>query len=109
MADARRSASGRLALGLALALVSVTLLPAAGTPPAAGQAAPGATLSVLAPAVEVAPTGQGFAPAVDGQTLGAGDQVRTSDQGLALLTFFDGSETQLTPGTTVQVSQADAA
>ncbi len=108
MAEVRRWASGLVALGLALALASATLLSGAGTPPAAGQAAPGATLSVLAPAVEVAPKGQGFAPAVDGQTLGAGDQVRTGDQGLALLTFFDGSETQLTPGTTVQVSQADA-
>jgi FecR protein len=38
--------------------------------------------------------------------LGPGDQVRTSNGGVALLTFFDGSETLLTPDTQVEIQQA---
>ncbi len=108
MSDRYPRASWLLALGLVVVLAGATLFPLGQPPAASGQAATGATLSVLAPAVEVAPKGQGFAAAVDGQTLAAGDQVRTGDEGLALLTFFDGSETQLTPGTTVQIAQADS-
>jgi hypothetical protein len=108
VSDRHPRASWLLALGLVVVLAGATLFPVGRLPAASGQTTPGATLSVLAPAVEVAPKGQGFAPAVDGQTLAAGDQVRTGGQGLALLTFFDGSETQLTPGTTVQVAQADS-
>jgi hypothetical protein len=71
-----------------------------------GQAASGATLNVLAPTVEVSQGGGTFAAARDGMTVGAGDQIRTSDAGVGLLTFFDGSETQLSPDTQVQIAQA---
>jgi hypothetical protein len=71
-----------------------------------GQVANGATLSVLATPVEVASGGGGFTAARDGMTLGPGDQVRTTGGGVALLTFFDGSETQLTPDTQVAIQQA---
>ena len=51
---------------------------------ALSQAASGATLSVLATTVEVASRGGAFGPARDGMTLGPGDQVRTSNAGVAV-------------------------
>jgi hypothetical protein len=69
----------------------------------------GATLKVLALPVEVqaAPT-QTFVAAMDGQMLNQGDVVRTGPGGLALLTFFDGSESQLGTESTVQIERAEA-
>jgi hypothetical protein len=64
--------------------------------PAHAQVTVGATLAVLAPGVDVSILGAPFIGASTGQTVGAGDQVRTGPTGVALLTFFDGSETQLT-------------
>jgi hypothetical protein len=63
---------------------------------------------VLAAPVEVSVRGAGFTAARDGMSLGAGDQVRTNGGGVALLTFFDGSETQLTPESQVQIQQANS-
>jgi hypothetical protein len=64
-------------------------------------------LTILAQPVEVAPTGSTtFAPAQDGQGVQEGDVVRTGPGGLALLTFFDGSETQLADETQVEIEQA---
>ncbi len=76
---------------------------------ALGQAAAGATLSVLAAPVEVSVGGAAFADARDGMTLVTGDQVRTMGGGVALLTFFDGSETQITPDSEVRIQQAEVA
>src|SRR5579864_8235771 len=92
------------------ALVGASVLPTANglglsLQTALGQVASGATLSVLAADVEVS-TGGAFGPARDGMTVGPGDQIRTSNGGVALLTFFDGSETQLTPDSQVQIQQA---
>src|SRR5438128_51001 len=69
----------------------------------------GATLKVLAAPVEVevAQT-QSFVAAMDGQMLTQGDVVRTGPGGLALLTFFDGSEAQLGAESTVQIERAEA-
>src|SRR5215470_3524696 len=74
--------------------------------PAEAQVQVGATLSLLAPAVEVATGGRPFVAARDGQTVSAGDQVRTGPTGVALLTFFDGSETQLTSDGLVLIDSA---
>src|ERR1700704_5747656 len=66
--------------------------------PALSAAAPlGATVRVLSVPVEVATTepGASFTPAIDGQTVFEGDTVRTGPGGMALVTFFDGSESQL--------------
>src|SRR5690242_440396 len=71
-----------------------------------GQASAGATLSVLAAPVEVATGGGSFSAGRNGQTLQVGDQVRTGSGGVALLTYFDGSETQLTPDTQVELQAA---
>jgi hypothetical protein len=49
----------------------------------------------------------GTAAAVDGQTVQVGDEVWTGPDGIALLTFFDGSETQLQPGTHVKLEVPD--
>src|SRR5260370_16653430 len=69
----------------------------------------GATLKVLVAPVEVelAQT-QTFVAAMDGQMLNQGDVVRTGPGGLALLTFFDGSESQLGTESTVQIERAEA-
>ena len=64
----------------------------------------GATVSVLASPVEVASADPGsFAAAIDGQTLYKGDTIRTGPGGMALLTFFDGSESQLDGESQVQI------
>jgi hypothetical protein len=67
----------------------------------------GATLTILAEPVEVAAAGATeFVPAQDGQAVHEGEVVRTGPGGLALLTFFDGSETQLAEETQVEIEQA---
>src|SRR5712691_3208604 len=69
----------------------------------------GATLKVLAVPVEIQPAQtQTFVAAFDGQMLSQGDVVRTGPGGLALLTFFDGSESQLGAESTVQIERAEA-
>ena len=110
----RRSTSAwhwALVGALLLALAGASVLPAAGRlgltlQKALGQVASGAILDVLVPNVEVAPAGGDFGPAQDGMTVGPGDQIRTSKGGVALLTFFDGSQAQLTPDSQVQILQA---
>src|SRR5258708_32962806 len=94
-------------------LVVVLAVTLSGWWPAASSSAAempvGATLKVLVAPVEVelAQT-QTFVAAMDGQMLGQGDVVRTGPGGLALLTFFDGSETQLGAESTVQIERAEA-
>src|SRR5690242_595508 len=87
-------------------LAPVQQIPA--TPVASAQAANGATLSILAQPVEVALGGGRFGPASDGQALGPGDVVRTGASGVALLTFFNGSESQVTSNSQVQLEQASS-
>src|SRR3982074_1289677 len=90
-----------------LSLAGASLAPSL-SPAALGQAAAGATLSVLAASVEVAVGGAAFTAARDGMLVGPGDQVRTSNGGVGLLTFFDGSELQLTPDSQVQIKQTSS-
>lgn len=107
--------------GLTLALILVTLLSAAapGGMASATSSSEVATLLVLSGSVMVSGV-NGVAPATDGQTVQVGDEVWTGSDGTALLTFFDGSETQIqadsritlevppgaTPGTSVSVFQS---
>ena len=107
---------GRLDLVLVRSIATLVVVLAvtlSGWWPAASSSAAempvGATLKVLAlpVEVEVAQT-QTFVTAMDGQMLGQGDVVRTGPGGLALLTFFDGSETQLGTESTVQIERAEA-
>src|SRR5438105_4516423 len=97
----------RCLLGAAL-LLPLTPISLSTTPAIAEGVPAGATLTVLAQPVEVALASQwSFANATDGQTLQAGDVVRTGSSGLALLTFFDGSESQLGTDSQVQILQAE--
>ena len=78
-------------------------------PVAAADNSGGATLTILVDPVEVAHAADGvFSVASDGQMLQAGDTIRTGSNGLALVTFFDGSETQLGPASSVQLEHAEA-
>src|SRR5438067_11620802 len=79
------------------------------SPASAAEMPIGATLKVLVAPVEVAlAQTQTFVAAMDGQMLNQGDVVRTGPGGLALLTFFDGSESQLRAESTVQIERAEA-
>jgi hypothetical protein len=96
-----------VAFALAAPLAPVWIGPSVATVSAASPLA--ATLSVLASPVEVANAGPGsFATAIDGQTLFAGDTLRTGPGGMALLTFFDGSESQLGGESQVRVERLEA-
>jgi hypothetical protein len=93
-------------------LLALTLLaPVVGRYAPAAAAADlvlGATLGIVAAPVQVSSSQAGpFADAVSGQLVGAGDVVRTGPGGVALLTFFDGSESQLAPDSQLQVQRAD--
>lgn len=67
--------------------------------------ATGTTLSIISGEVQVQQTGQlQYAVARDGQALQAGDRVRTSGTGFAMVTFFDGSTTTLEPATELGIS-----
>src|SRR6266851_6984119 len=107
---------GRLDLVLVRSIATLAVVLAvtlSGWGPAASSSAAempvGATLKVLALPVEVqvAQT-QTFVAAMDGQMLTQGDVVRTGSGGLALLTFFDGSESQLGAESTVHIERAEA-
>jgi FecR protein len=79
-------------------------------PVLAAELTSGATLSILSAGVEIAPTADGpFVPAIQGQLVQAGDVVRTAQDGAALLTFFDGSESQIAGNSQLQVQRADYA
>jgi hypothetical protein len=86
------------------------LMPPSSTKLVAAALPSGATLTILADPVQVSSTsadGLTFADAVAGQSLAAGDIVRTGSSGIALLTFFDGSESQLGADSQLQIEQAD--
>src|SRR5882762_1019808 len=66
-------------------------------------------LSILDGTADVARSPIDFTRAGDGHVLLAGDRVRTSEQGHAVVTFFDGSTIEIEPATTITVVQATAA
>src|SRR5579859_756992 len=102
------SARAILALCLGLSFVPVQLSADTGVA-SADERAFGATLSVLAWPVEIGHgDGSDFRAAVNGDLLNAGDMVRTGADGLALVTFFDGSETQLGSSSAVEIERAEA-
>jgi hypothetical protein len=97
---------------VAVALVVAQLTPAnplAAIKQAVAQQASGAILTLLNPPVEVSAAGGAFAAGRGGQALQPGDAVRTGAGGVALVTFLDGSETQLTPDTLLSVTAATRA
>src|SRR5258708_7525373 len=87
-------------------IAAASASPVSATPSVAAQVINGATLTVLAPEVQVSLQGGALGVARDGQTLAPGDYVRTGSGGVALLTLFDGSEIQLTNDTQVELDSA---
>src|SRR5438874_8006802 len=91
-----------LVAALGLALVPPFAFDSAAGAPAADASQ--ATLTVLEGGVFVVSHASGAEhAAANGETLQAGDRVRTATPGRALLTFFDGSEQELDAGTEVLV------
>lgn len=102
--DVMRSvARAELAVVRVFAILVLVLAPVVATPEAQAQVGVGATLFVVQDPVEVAAPGGLFQPAFSGQSLGRGDSVRTGEAGIALLTYFDGSETQLVGSTELRI------
>jgi hypothetical protein len=62
-----------------------------------------ATVGVLSVAVDAQKGSAGFAPALDGDIVANGDFVRSSRDGRAVLTFFDGSTVSVDSGALVKV------
>jgi hypothetical protein len=72
--------------------------------PGEAQVGAGATLVVLGGGVTVA-TAAGTGPGNTGQSLNPGDQVTTSANGRALVTFFEGSEVELDSNAALQIAE----
>jgi len=62
-----------------------------------------ATVAVLNTAIDAQKGSSDFAPALDGDILSNGDFVRSSKDGRAVLTFFDGSTLSVDPASLVKV------
>ena len=102
-------------MGKALRVLIVALIAAGVLIPVAlvlmqqSAAAASMVLSILDGTADVARAPGAFTRAADGHVLLAGDRVRTSDRGHAIVTFFDGSTIEIEPATTITVVQATAA
>jgi FecR protein len=75
--------------------------------PGSGDADRAATVAVLNTAVDAQKGSSDFAPALDGDVLSNGDFVRSSKDGRAVLTFFDGSTLSVDPASLVKVLTLD--
>jgi hypothetical protein len=62
-----------------------------------------ATLAILQTDISAQKSGSDFAPALDGELLANGDVVKSSQNGRAVLSFFDGSTLTIDPGSVVKV------
>src|SRR4051812_1687098 len=90
-------------LVLAVLFAAMPLAASAAPAPIPAAQATQATLTVLADGVQIVGSGGAQAAATNGQALAAGDRVITSASGRAILTFADGSQTELQPGTELVV------
>ncbi len=85
----------------------VLMSPLIVTSSAVAQGAVSATLSVVAaPVKRIAAGGNGPAPAVNGMNLAEGDRIKTGADGIALITFLNGSTVTVLSGSEVTVKQA---
>ena len=71
--------------------------------PGSNESDRAATVAVLNTAVDAQKGSSDFAPALDGDVLSNGDFVRSSKDGRAVLTFFDGSTLSVDPSSLVKV------
>ncbi len=97
-----RFLAGALALGFVLALVAGGAGLFGGSRAFAG----GTTLTVIGGDVLVRHASGDFAAAIDGETLNAGDTIRTGADGRAVLTYFEGSTVTVEPGTELRIDTA---
>ena len=64
------------------------------------------TLSVLSGQVQIKPAAaQSWLPAINGQTLTVGDAVKTLASSHALITYFEGSTTEIDPDTELAITK----
>ena len=75
--------------------------------PGSNDADRAASVAVLNTAVDAQRGSSDFAPALDGDVLASGDFVRSSKDGRAVLTFFDGSTVSVDPASLVKVLKLD--
>ena len=92
-------------LGLLVLSAALAAFALAGQTRANGSAS---VLAVLAGRVELAHGTAAYAAATDGETIIAGDRVRTDDAGRAVVTFFDGSTLEIAPTTEITVAAASS-
>ena len=90
-----------LTLGLAFAILAVYAQ--AGQTRATG---PSSVLAVLSGRVELAHGAAAYATASDGETVNAGDRIRTDAEGRAVVTFFDGSTVEIAPASDLTIEAA---
>jgi len=74
-------------------------------PRSVAEAANAATIAVLNAGVEAQKAAGAFLPALDGDVLAGGDQVRADAQGRAVLSYFDGSTLTVEPRSQVKVTE----
>ena len=100
-------------IAVMVAVIAVTLGVAtfrSPAPAATSSLATECTLTILSGTVNInTPDAAAAYPGVNGMTLDAGTTVSTSEDGNALLTFFEGSELQLEPSTTVEITEVSEA
>src|SRR5687768_16895026 len=65
------------------------------------------TLIVLSGQVQLARAGGSFANVNADTVVRVGDRIRTGADGYASLTYFDGSSTELEPGTEIEIRRID--
>jgi len=95
-----------LAVLVVLVFVVVAVRSFLGSPDGEGaDALPLVSFSVLDGAAQREPSGGTPVGALDGDALGPGDAISTDAEGVALLTFFDGSTIQLEPLTRVAIRE----
>ncbi len=97
-----RFVAAALALGFVLAIVAGS----AGLFGGSRAFAAGTTLTVIGGDVFVRHGASDFVAASDGETLNAGDAIRTGADGRAVLTYFEGSTVTVKPGTELGIDTA---
>ncbi len=103
MAKAKKSLWAVLVAVVAIVAVIAAFLVFGGTEKAAAKQF--ATLEVLDGGVNVSKAGGAFQEGADGQSLSAGDVVRTNSEGLAELVYFDESLTRIGPDTEFKLTE----
>lgn len=98
-----------LAAALALGFVLAIVAGAAGLLGGSRAFAGGTTITIIGGEVAVRHGASDFVAAADGETLNAGDAIRTGADGRAILTYFEGSTVTVEPNTQLAIDRAAVA